>query len=147
MKKEIKKEDIENLSYKDIAFLIIERDKTGINTLDLFTNIIKLLELPESTIENKIADFYTSLATDKRFILIDGKWDLRKRHTSDKVITIEEDEEDEEIEESREDMELVEDEYGDEYREERDVDTDFDETDDDDLADLVVLDEADLSEE
>ena len=144
MKKELKREDIENLSYKDIAFLILEREKTGINTLELFTKIINLLELPSSTIENKIADFYTTLATDKRFILVDGIWDLRKRHTSDKVITVEEEEE--EIEENREDMEVVEDEYGDEYTDSRDVDSDFDEPDDDDLADLVVLDEEDLGE-
>ncbi|MBQ8891859.1 MAG: DNA-directed RNA polymerase subunit delta [Bacilli bacterium] len=145
MKKELKREDIENLSYKDIAFLILEREKTGINTLDLFTKIVNLMELPSATIENKIADFYTTLATDKRFILVDGIWDLRKRHTSDKVITVE-DEEEEDIEEVRDDMEVVEDEYGDEYTDDRDVETDFDDTDDDDLADLVVLDEDDLNE-
>ena len=145
MKKELKREDIENLSYKDIAFLILEREKTGINTLDLFTKIVNLMELPSATIENKIADFYTTLATDKRFILVDGIWDLRKRHTSDKVITVE-DEEEEDIEEVRDDMEVVEDEYGDEYTDDRDVETDFDDTDDDDLADLVVLDEDDLND-
>ena len=42
--------------------------------------------MPSSTIENKIGDYYTSLTTDKRFILVDGLWDLRKRHTSDKII-------------------------------------------------------------
>ena len=145
MKKELKREDIENLSYKDIAFLILEREKQGINTLDLFTKIINLMELPSSTIENKIADFYTTLATDKRFILVDGIWDLRKRHTSDKVITVE-DEEDEEIDEVRDDMDTIEDEYGDEYTDDRDVETDFDENDEDDLSDLVVLDEDDLNE-
>ena len=145
MKKELKREDIENLSYKDIAFLILEREKVGINTLDLFTKIINLMELPSTTIENKIADFYTTLATDKRFILVDGIWDLRKRHTSDKIITaIEEEEED--IDEVRDDMDTLEDEYGDEYTDDRDVDTDFDDTEDDDLADLVVLDEDELNE-
>ena len=91
--KELKKEDIENLSYKDIANLMLEKEKKGLNTLDLFTNIINLLEQPNSTIEDKIADFYTSLATDKRFILVDGLWDLRKRHTSDKIIIDETEEE------------------------------------------------------
>ena len=43
----------------------------------------------ESTFENKVADFYTSLSTDKRFILLDnGKWDLRSNHTSDKIIKV-----------------------------------------------------------
>lgn len=146
MKKELKREDVDNLSYKDIAFLILEREKNGINTLDLFTKIVSLLELPESTIENKIADFYTTMATDKRFILIDGAWDLRKRHTSDKVIVDETEEDDEEVEENHDDMETVEDEYGDEYTDDRDMDSDFDDSDDDDLSDLVVLDEDDLNE-
>ena len=146
MKKELKREDVENLSYKDIAFLILEREKNGINTLDLFTKIISLLELPESTIENKIADFYTTMATDKRFILVDGIWDLRKRHTSDKVIVDDTEEEEEEVEENRDDIETIEDEYGDEYTDDRDMDSDFDDSDEDDLADLVVLDEDDLNE-
>ena len=146
MKKELKREDMENLSYKDIAFLILEKEKNGINTLDLFTRIVNLLELPIETIENKIADFYTSLATDKRFILIDGVWDLRKRHTSDKIIVGEEIEEDEEEEiEIRDDEDLVEDEYGDEFTDDSSVDTDFDDTDDDDLSELVVIDEEDLN--
>lgn len=146
MKKELKREDVENLSYKDIAYLILEREKNGINTLDLFTKIVSLLDLPESTVENKIADFYTTMATDKRFIMVDSVWDLRKRHTSDKVIIDETEDDEEELEENRDDVDLVEDEYGDEYTDETDVDTDFDDSDDDDLADLVVLDEDDLNE-
>ncbi len=143
--KELKKEDIENLSYKDIAFLMLEKEKKGINTLDLFTKMVNLLELPSVTIENKIADFYTTLATDKRFILVDGVWDLRKRHTSDKIIVDETEEEDEtELDDLRDDLDSVEDEYGDEYTD--DVDSDFDDSNDDDLADLVVLDEEDLNE-
>ena len=148
--KEIKKEDIENLSYKDITFMILENSKKGINTLDLFTDIVTKLELPPSTIENKIGDYYTSLATDKRFILVDGVWDLRKRHTSDKVIVDsldDEDMEDEEEEITDNDDMMLEDEYGDEYTDDVSVDDDdFDASDDDDdLSDLVVLDEEDLN--
>lgn len=146
MKKDLKREDIENLSFKDIAFLILEREKNGVNTLDLFSKIVNLLELPSSTIENKIADFYTTMATDKRFILVEGVWDLRKRHTSDKVIVDETEEDEDDILESRDDMEMTEDEYGDEYTDDASVDSDFDDREEDDLADLVVLDEDELSE-
>ena len=147
MKKELKREDVENLSYKDIAFMILEREKVGINTLDLFTKIVNLLELPALTIENKIADFYTSLATDKRFILVDGMWDLRKRHTSDKIIVDEdiEEEEEETLEVGEDELDIPEDEYGDEYTDDEAVDTNFDDPDDDDLSDLVVIDEDDLN--
>lgn len=145
--KELKREDIENMSYKDITFLILDKEKTGVNTLDLFTKIVNVLELPTSTIENKIGDYYTSLATDKRFILLDGVWDLRKRHTSDKIIVDSIEEDDIELDEIKEDDGTLEDEYGDEYTDDAIVSDDFDDTDDDDLSDLVVLDEDELDEE
>jgi len=139
--KELKKENIENLSYKDIANLIIEQAKKGMNTLELFTNIVNTLELPKSTIDNKIGDFYTSLTTDKRFVLIDGLWDLRSRHTSDKVIVkIDEDEEDiEEEQENDEDENMEEDSFD---SEDNSDDESFGDTED--LGDLVVIDEEDL---
>ena len=141
--KSIKKEDIINLSYKDITNIILEKNKKGLNTLDLFTKIVELLGLPKSTIDTKIADYYTSLTTDKRFLLVDGLWDLRSRHTSDKVLvdaTDEELDEEEEFDESEEmDEELEEDVYEDDI----DGDTSYDE-DDDGLGDLVVLDEDEI---
>ena len=80
--KKMTKDELELLSNKDITNLILEESKKPINTADLFKKIIKLLELPESTFEAKIADYYTALSTDKRFILLeDGTWDLRSRHT------------------------------------------------------------------
>ena len=83
--KKMKKEELELLSNKDISCLILEESKKTMNTAELFNEIIQLLELPASTFENKIADFYTALSTDKRFILLkDGTWDLRNHHTSDK---------------------------------------------------------------
>ena len=145
--KEIKKEDVVNLSYKDITNLILEQEKKGINTLELFTRIVNLLELPSSTIENKIGDYYTSLTTDKRFILVDGLWDLRKRHTSDKIIVDSmEDDDMENIVDSEEEP-IVEDEDNDYDSDDQNIDDDYDEpdNDDDDLADLVVLDEEDLN--
>ena len=141
--KSIKKEDVENLSYKDITNIILENNKKGMNTLDLFTQIVDLLELPKSTIDTKIADYYTSLTTDKRFLLVDGLWDLRNRHTSDKVLIIpledDEIEDEEEIEESEENEDLEED----VFEEDIDGDTSYDD-DDDGLGDLVVLDEDEM---
>ena len=140
--KSIKKEDIKDLSYKDITNIILENNKKGMNTLDLFTMIVDLLELPKSTIDTKIADYYTSLTTDKRFLLVDGLWDLRSRHTSDKVLVDATDDEleDEEFEETEE----IEDEMEeDSYEDDIDNDTSYDE-DDDGLGDLVVLDEDEL---
>jgi len=146
MSLKMKKEDLELLSNKDIAELILQNSKRTLNTADLFKKIIKLLELPESTFEAKIADFYTSLATDKRFILLDnGKWDLRVNHTSDKVVKVVQDDdedEEEEIEDKDEDDESNEDEEEDSYDDKED-DVYDDETNEE-LKDLVVIDEDEL---
>lgn len=139
--KDMKKEDLELLSYKDITNLLLE-EKGEQNTANLFKKIIKLLELPESVFDQKIGDYYTSLTTDKRFILLDdGKWDLRSRHTSDKIIKIVDEEDDEDLEAINEEEEEE------EEREEfdsMDSDDDIDNSDDEDLKDLVVLDEDEL---
>ena len=141
--KNMTKEDLELLSNKDITNLWLE-EKGKQTTPDLFKKIIKLLELPESTFDQKIGDYYTSLTTDKRFILLeDGTWDLRSRHTSDKIIKVDEDE-DEDIEEIEE--EVDEEEETDDFDS---IDSDDDDIDsgDDDLKDLVVLDEDEIEAE
>ncbi len=142
MSLKLKKKDLELLSNKDIAYLIMQEMKRKLNTADLFRKIMKLLELPESAFESKIADFYTALATDKRFILLDnGKWDLRSNHTSDKIVKVSEDEEEEEDieeEEQQDEEEIEEDNFDD--REDEDYDDDTNE----ELKDLVVIDENEL---
>ncbi len=141
--KSIKKEDIKDLSYKDITNVILENSKKGMNTLDLFTKIVELLELPKDTIDTKIADYYTSLTTDKRFLLVDGLWDLRTRHTSDKVLVDATDDELEDEEEFDENDEMDEEVEEDAYEDDIDGDNSYDE-DDDGLGDLVVLDEDEI---
>lgn len=144
MSLKVKKEELELMSNKDIAALILENSKRTINTADLFKKIIKLLDLPESTFEKKIADFYTSLSTDKRFILLDnGRWDLRSRHTSDKLIKVvpedeDEDDDDEEEETQQPVEEIEEDNYDDTESD------DYDEETNEELKDLVVIDEDEL---
>ena len=133
------KEELELLSYKDITNLLLEEEGPK-NTPDLFKKIVKLLGLSDSFYESKIGDYYMMLTTDKRFLLLDdGKWDLRSRHTSDKIVTVEEDEEESELDESstkiKDDQEEI----------DYDVDQDDEYDDnDDDLKDLVILDEDEL---
>ncbi len=139
------KDELELMSNKDITYYILEGSKKTINTGDLYKKIIKLLELPESSFDAKIGDYYTSLATDKRFILLeDGTWDLRSRHTSDKVVKVMDAEEDEE--EENDEIDSKEKEETEEIEEDNYDDTDdslYDDTEDD-LKDLVVIDEEDL---
>ena len=142
--KKMPKDELELLSNKDITFYLLEQSKKSINTKDLFTEIIKLLELPKKSFDEKIGDYYPSLATDKRFILLsDGTWDLRSRHTSDKIVKVVDSEEDDE-EEDDEDLKDKDDDPN-EIEEDNYDDTDDDYTStDEDLKDLVVIDEDEL---
>ena len=141
---ELTKEEAELLSYKDITYILIN-EKGKMNTASLFRLIADKLELSSSAFEKQIGEYYTMLSTDKRFLLLqDGEWDLRDKHTSDKVIKtpISDDAEEEEEEEEtglEEDEEESEDDV-DNY----DVDDDDDDSQDEDLKDLVILDEDEL---
>ena len=139
--KDMKKEEIELLSNKDITNLLLE-EKGCQNTAELFTQIIELLDLPKSTFDTRIGDYFTALTTDKRFLMLeDGTWDLRSRHNASKVIKVIEEDDDELEDVSNEEDIPEEDEF--------DIDsvTDDDDTfddNDDDLKDLVILDEDEL---
>ena len=146
MKKSIDKytkEELELLSYKEITHIILE-ETPNLNTADLFSKITKLLGLTKKAYEDKIGDYYTSLATDKKFIMLeDGSWDLSKRHKSKKV-HIDEEEDDDEFEENEDlidDSMPKEDSYDD-----IDEDNSYDDADDD-LKDLVVIDDDEIDNE
>ena len=140
--KTMSKDELELLSNKDITNLLLT-EKGCQSTPDLFNKIIKLLELPAGTFDKKIGDYYTSLTTDKRFVILDdGKWDLKSRYTSDRLIKLEEDDDDEEIDDIEEINDEEEEETDDFDRVESD-ESDIDDTEDD-LKDLVVIDEDEL---
>ncbi len=134
------KEELELLSYKDITNLILN-ENSPMNTADLFKMICNLLELSDKDYELKIGDYYTSLTTDKRFIMLeDGCWDLRDRHKSDKIVKIEDEEDDEDDEEEDEgESDDV------SYDSTKSTD-DYDDTEDE-LKDLVIIDEDELEME
>ena len=143
MAKKLKKEELELMSYNDIAFILL-KEKSKQMTLDLFTTIVEMLELPKKTVENRIGEFYTALTNDKRFILLeDGHWDLQQNHKV-KCLTSEEDFED--FEEETED-------YDDEEIEKEDEMFDNEDTDDDisditeEYKNLVIVDEEELNQE
>ena len=140
-------EELELMSNKDIAYMILEERKRSISTADLFKKIMELLKLPEGTFEEKIGEFYTTLSTDKRFILLDnGNWDLKGRHSSDKLKKpLSEDDEEDEIEEDEEELEEEEDILEDNYDSTDDTDDYVDPNED--IKDLVVLEENELEGE
>lgn len=135
------KEEIELLSYTDIAKLYLEENKKTLNTAELFKEVCKLLSLSEEEYQDKIADFFQSLTTSKEFILLeDGKWDLKSKHSVKVVMDdlYEEKDEDEEYELEPEEM-TEEDEFN-------SIDDEEDYADDD-LSDLTILSEDELDSE
>lgn len=131
---EMSKEELESLSYDDIAYYLLEESGTKTKITDLFQEVCNLLGLSQSEYEAKIADFFQILSTDQRFIMLEkGFWDLKSRHQS-KVVIEEDEEEDIDPEEIEEDEE--------ENMDEEDIFYEGEETDDepdDDLKDLVIV--------
>lgn len=137
-------EQLESMSYTDVANLVLTEKGKKMNIQDLFTNVLKLMELPESYFESKIGDFFGLLSTDKRFTMLEkGFWDLADNH-SKKVVIDEEEEEEEEIIENEEEI-MVDDEELDEINYDDDSSVD-DDDEEDDLKDLVIMDEGEEAE-
>lgn len=132
--KKFTKEELETISYDDLAYEILLDNGKKMKIQTLFKKVCDILSLSEKEFEDRIADFFELLSTDKRFIMLtNGYWDLRINH-SPKVIIIDDDEDDEIL--------LEESEPEEDSKEETDFDYDSDDEDEDDeeLNDLVVVD-------
>ena len=135
--KTVTKEELELMPFDDIAYVILKEKGKKMKINEIFKIICDTLELGDAAFENQIADFFTLLATEKRFIQLEkGYWDLRENHTAEIIIK--------DIEEELSEEEMMEDDYDqeddEEYNETKDIDDDDAE---DDLKDLVVVDEED----
>lgn len=142
--KDMKKEELEVLSYTDLTEMIIKENKKAMNTAAIFKRICELLELTDDEYTNKIGDFYTSLTTDKRFILLDtAEWDLRDKHKVE--IVLDDEDEDEVFDEENEDnIESNEDDMS-ESVEITDDEVDLDNSDD--IEDLTIVDDDNIDDE
>ena len=145
--KNMSKEELEILSYADLANLILKENKKPMNTANIFKYICELLEYSEDDYVSKIADFYTSLTIDKRFILLENnEWDLRENHAVEIVLDNEDEEFDEELDKLDEEEEEVD--IEEEYEEDVDIPLDDEDLDDedDDIDDLAILSEDEIDE-
>ncbi len=135
--KDFSKEELEAMSYDDIAFMVLSESKKQMKVNELFKEVCNLLQLTEDEFVEKLPAFFDVLSTDHRFIMLEnGLWDLKSKHST--KVVIDNDEEDIEVEEV-EDIEEPEEEEEDLYSD--DADSDELDDDDDDLKDLVIIDE------
>ena len=101
----LSQEELELMSYTDLTYMMLKENKKRMNTPTIFKKICNLLGLSDSEYEDKIGDYYTSLTTDKRFVMLDNnEWDIRDNHSIE-IVLDEEDEDDVEDEELEDDIE------------------------------------------
>ena len=138
---EIPKEELELMGYDDIAAVILQESGKKRKLQDIFKKVCKALDLPDSVVEDQLMDFFELMSINKKFIMLkNGYWDLQTRHKLDIVIEDEEEDE-EELEIEDEEIENIEEPEEDDIFYDKDDETE--DVDDDDLADLVVIDSED----
>ena len=142
---DMSKEELNLLSYTDLTEIILKENKKAMNTPSIFRIICDLLDYTDNDYTAKVGDYYTSLTTDRRFLLLESaEWDLRDNHIIPLVI-----EDDEEIEDIINDEDEDEDEDDDIEEDEEDIDSliddDLDENEEE-LEDLSIVSEEEIEE-
>lgn len=137
---DMSKEELNLLSYTDLTEMILKENKKPMNTPSIFRIICDLLDYTDNDYTTKVGDYYTSLTTDRRFILLESaEWDLRDNHIIPLVIEDEEEIEDI-IEDEEEDIEEEEEEDIDSL-----IDDDLDENEEE-IEDLSIVSEDEIEE-
>lgn len=73
-------------SFLDLAYDFISKSKEPVSFAEICEYIGKECELSKEDFIKKISRFYTNLMLDGRFVTLgENTWDLRARHTFDKV--------------------------------------------------------------
>lgn len=73
-------------SMLDVAERVLTAEGKGMKFADLWAKVKEELEISLEEEEQRIGRFYTDLSMSGRFVVLaDNTWDLRSRHTYDKV--------------------------------------------------------------
>ena len=134
--KKLSKEELESMSYDEIAYKIFEEEKKKMKLPVLFKKICDLLDLDDAEYEERIGDFFQLISRDQRFTMLDnGFWDLKEKYKTQVIIHEDEDEVEEETEDDTDVTEENEEEETTYY----DEDSEEDDVEEDDLKDLVII--------
>lgn len=136
--KEISLPELETMPYDEIAYLILVESGKKEKLLNLYKKVCNLLKLNFEKEQENIADFFEILSTNKKFIMLDnGYWDLQIKHKANIIVDDSLEEVDEE--EFEEEIDEIEEEVEDIFYDENETD----DTAEDDLASLVVINDED----
>ena len=73
-------------SLLDLAYDYVSKSKEQVSFKDLWAYVLEKAGLDEETAARRVSSFYTNLMLDGRFVTLgENQWDLRSRHTFDKV--------------------------------------------------------------
>lgn len=135
--KNMTREELEMMSYAEIASLILTENKKKMKIAEVFKKICDLLGLSDSEYENGISEFFEIVSTNKLFTILPGGFcDLKVRHKTKVVL---DDDEEEQVIDGENDSELEEEKDDEIFYDENSEDDDV--CDDDELQDFVIIDE------
>ncbi len=78
--------DYKNESLVDVAYDILKEHEGEISFKDLFNAVAEKVDMTMDRKDASISGFFTNLSLDGRFVTLkNNEWDLRERHTFDKV--------------------------------------------------------------
>ncbi len=85
--KKLPKEQIQEMSFIEIAYELLVEKKKPVSFQDIRKEITVLLNLSEQEVNEKIAQFYTDLNIDGRFLSLgENNWGLRTWYPVDHVV-------------------------------------------------------------
>ncbi|MCI8271334.1 MAG: DNA-directed RNA polymerase subunit delta [Erysipelotrichaceae bacterium] len=71
----------------DIAYEVLTKKKKAMTFLKIWEETSQVADLNEQQKEDNIAQFYTDVSLDDRFVHVgNNEWDLRSRHTYKEVV-------------------------------------------------------------
>lgn len=165
--KELTKEEISNLSMIELGSIILKEENKAVSFQDLFSKIAELKNFSKEEKENLIAQFYTDMNVDGRYLTLgSGMWGLKswypveqaeeeitdeptkkRKKKKKKVAVVEAEEIDDDLDVTDEDIDDMLDDFDDAEEEDTDIEEIEDEVDDvigkDDLDELDYDDEDD----
>ncbi len=136
---EIPRDELELMSYDDIAALILQENGKKMKLQDILKKICQIQEMPDGSAEALLMEVFEQLSINKKFIMLkNGYWDLQSRHKLNIVI---EDDEEETLVSEEDDMDdIIDEENEDEEDIFYDGDDETDDVVDDELSDFMVVD-------
>lgn len=84
--KEYSQEQLKQMSLVELAYEIFRDSKTPITFSELIDEIVRLQGIQKSDLDDRLAQFYTDLNIDGRFISLgDQRWGLRSWYPVDQI--------------------------------------------------------------